>query len=159
MTQPALTYDQPSEIGFVARAKGMPLAGSQRHYGGGTVIGMDFLVARDWTQTVQRRLLRLLKLPVGWDGYRAKKVSPTVAAFAWNVLESVMRPGTPAPSVVPVAGGGIQLEWHEGGVDIELFISKPMKAELYVAFEDDRPPVERDLGADFSELSKALEAL
>jgi hypothetical protein len=39
-----------------------------------------------------------------------------------------MEPATPAPSVVPLADGGLQLEWHRKQQDLE------------VAFPTDDPP-------------------
>jgi hypothetical protein len=64
---------------------------------------------------------------------------------------------TPAPSIVPTHGGGLQLEWHVGGVDVELMIYRAFEAELSVSFGDDRVPIEdKPLSADFNDLSTAL---
>lgn len=113
----------------------------------------------DWSSQVQRRLNRLTNLPVGWDGYNAQRVSTLTARFAWDLLSSVMTKGTAAPSVVPVTGGGLQIEWHRNGLDIELYVSKPMKAELFVSYSDDRPDLEIELTSDFRLLSSALAEL
>jgi hypothetical protein len=37
-----------------------------------------------------------------------------------RLLESTMRDDTPAPWVVPLSDGGVQMEWHERGLDIEI---------------------------------------
>jgi hypothetical protein len=147
MTQLAFTYDRHSAVAAPTEA----FAAS-----GVIVVPSWPEAAGDWTHDVQRRLNRLTNLLVGWDGYHGKPVSPLTAHFAWNLLSSVMRPTTPIPSLVPVAGGGLQIEWHEGGLDIELYVAKPMKAELYVAYGEGQPTLERELTADFSELSAAL---
>ena len=39
---------------------------------------------------------------------------------AWRVVQDVLRPETPTPSVVPSEDGGIQFVWHKAGWDIEL---------------------------------------
>lgn len=110
-----------------------------------------------WRSRVDQRLTELSKLRQGWDGYGADRISSTVLNFARSVLESVMSVQTPAPSIVPTHGGGLQLEWHIGGVDAELMIYRPFEAELNVSFGDGRPSVEdKPLTTDFSELSKAL---
>ena len=110
-----------------------------------------------WKSRVDQRLAELSKLRRGWDGYAADRISSTVLNFARSVLESVMTVQTPAPSIVPTHGGGLQLEWHIGGIDIELMIYRPFEAELNANFGDDRPPInDAPLTTDFSHLSAAL---
>ena len=109
-----------------------------------------------WQHRVKARLDQLRALPQSWDGYHSVPISPSVAKFVLDVLGSTMPPFTSAPSIVPVSGGGLQLEWHEGGLDIELYVSKPYQAELYVGYLDGRPAIEMDLDADFEELTDAL---
>jgi hypothetical protein len=110
-----------------------------------------------WKARVDQRLAELSKLRRGWDGYGADPISSTALNFAGAVLESVMTAYSPAPSIVPTHGGGLQLEWHIGGIDVELMIYRPFEAELNVSFSDGRAPIEdRPLSTDFSDLSTAL---
>ncbi len=110
-----------------------------------------------WKARVDQRLAELSKLRRDWDGYGADPITSTVLNFAGAVLESVMTTHSPAPSIVPTHGGGLQLEWHVGGIDVELMIYRPFEAELNVNFGDDRAQIEdRPLSTDFSELSAAL---
>lgn len=109
-----------------------------------------------WQHRVRARLDQLRALPQNWDGYHSVAISPSVVQFVMDVLGSAMPPFTSAPSIVPVSGGGLQLEWHEGGLDIELYVSKPYQAELYVGYLDGRPSLEMDLNADFEDLTDAL---
>ena len=51
--------------------------------------------------------------------------------FVLSVLNDVMRTRTPIPQVVPSAGGGVQLEWHQKGIDLELHIAGPYQCELW----------------------------
>lgn len=53
----------------------------------------------------------------------------------------------------------MQIEWHEAGLDIELYVPRPLKAEIYVHYGDGRPDLESDLTADFSMLSSVLDEL
>jgi hypothetical protein len=112
-----------------------------------------------WQEEVSRRLIQLLNLPQGWDGYSAEPISEAMAAFVTNVLNSTMSEGTPSPDIVPASGGGVQIEWHTGGVDIELFIPRPNEACLTVGYMDGREPFEGDLTTDFSILGEVLEPL
>jgi hypothetical protein len=81
-----------------------------------------------------RALGRLLALTPGWDSYGALPVDPACALAAWHLLTAILREDSPAPAVVPTVRGGVQLEWHVKGVDLEIEVGA---ARLYhVAFED-----------------------
>ena len=81
--------------------------------------------------------------------------------FALNILKDVMRPRTPIPQVVPSSVGGVQLEWHEKGIDLELHVTGPYQCELW--FQDlNAPgtgPISMGLTNDFSALLKPIELL
>lgn len=157
MPELALTYGRSNAVSL--RGLGHALIGSHRAQAVTTIERAQpvrVTMVHAWEQVARDRLQRLMALPTGWDGYRSSPVSPSIARFAINVLNSVMGDCTPYPSIVPVAGGGVQIEWHEGGFDIELRISAPLKAELYVEFADGRDAIEKMLKADFSELSAIL---
>ena len=99
----------------------------------------------DYVQTV-KKLIELLELPGGWNSYNAKPISKENVNFAVDLLARVMRVGTPAPTVVPKVRGGVQLEWHIRGLNIEIDISSPHEVSFFA--EDIRTteePVEEDL--------------
>ena len=150
MTELALTYTDPSAVTVQTATFAAPRL---------RVLSSFAPASNDWSSKVEHRLNRLTKLPVGWDGYKGQRVSPLTARFVWDLLSSVMTKTTATPSVVPVTGGGLQVEWHRGGLDIELYVSKPMKAELFVSYADDRPDLELELTSDFGALSSALAGL
>ena len=92
--------------------------------------------------------------------YEAGPLDQSILTFAHSVLNSVMAFHTPAPSVVPTHGGGLQLEWHLGGCEIELMIYRPYEAELSATFADGRDPIEDEpLSTDFDALGTALSAI
>jgi hypothetical protein len=64
----------------------------------------------------------LLSLPPGWNSYSAKPIDHQNARQAIRLLAEFLKPNTPPPSVVPTVRGGIQLEWHTGGVNVEIYI-------------------------------------
>ena len=80
-----------------------------------------------WVVPALEKLAHLLDLPEGWDSYGARAVDPRCALAAIRVLAGVMCPGTPAPSIVPTPAGGVQLEWHINGVDLEIEIETPSR--------------------------------
>lgn len=89
-----------------------------------------------WVQPVLDAMNELLSLPQGWDSYRARPVTVAVAETAFELLQDIMRPSTPVPSVVPTRGGGLQLEWHSKGIDLEISIRSP--ANIVAEFENQR---------------------
>src|SRR5487761_353267 len=88
----------------------------------------------EWLAPTVEQLSALLTLAPNWDSYGAKPVDPHVAFAALKLLSRVMRGDSPPPSVVPTNGGGLQLEWHVHGIDLEVAIVSPN--DFQVSFED-----------------------
>lgn len=65
-------------------------------------------------ETVAKRLLDLLRLPPGWDGYGARPVSLSAASRAASVATGALKlraSALPEPFIAPTPDGGLQLEW------------------------------------------------
>ena len=73
-----------------------------------------------WQGPTVESLLDLLQLPKNWDGYGAIQIQEQLAQKALMVLVEVMENDAPAPSVVPLSDGGIQVEWHRLGRNLEI---------------------------------------
>lgn len=117
-------------------------------------------VEESWRKATEQRLARLSKYRIGWDGYNSSPPQPSVVAYARSTLNSVMGAETPAPSIVPLSSGGLQLEWHTAGFDVELAIFSAGEAELSVQYPDDREPIEdQRLTLSLYRLSEVLEEL
>jgi hypothetical protein len=116
---------------------------------------------RRWQIEVQKHLLNYVKMPKGWDSYNAPPVGWDAGMFALSILNDIMRPRTPIPQVVPSTAGGVQLEWHQKGIDLELHITGPYQCELW--FQDHQrpndPPVAKELTDNFADLLKPIELL
>jgi len=84
-----------------------------------------------WFGPVAARIRQLAKLQPGWDSYRAVAVGVRDVENALAFMLRVLRPDTPAPSVVALPRGGVQLEWHRGGMDIEVEFSGGRDQGLY----------------------------
>ena len=72
-------------------------------------------------ETVDEKLLRLVELPPNWDGYHAKPITIEAVETARRMLS-----GAP---IVPLPGGGIQIEWHLDGHEVEITIAPNGKIE------------------------------
>lgn len=72
--------------------------------------------------TTRRALDALLELPNGWDSYGARRVDGERVKATLDLLLELLCDDTPPPSCVPVSDGSVQLEWHTGGVDLEVSV-------------------------------------
>jgi hypothetical protein len=116
---------------------------------------------RKWEVEVVQSLVRLAQLPAGWDSYGAPPIPRDASHFALEILQGIMRPRTPLPQVVPSSAGGIQLEWHEKGIDLELHITAPYQCELWFQDHQDQnsQPLSLELTDDFSALRRPISLL
>jgi hypothetical protein len=73
-----------------------------------------------WVKPVLSALNHFFELDENWDSYGARPIRPEAALETVRFLDQYMRPGVPLPSIVPTVRGGVQLEWHERGIDIEV---------------------------------------
>ena len=114
---------------------------------------------RKWEVDIMQRLRELYALSEDWDGYGGAPLRHDVGMFALCLLKDVMRPRTPIPRLVPTPRGGLQLEWHEKDIDLELHVSAPYECELW--FEDHRTGAHSSLefDTDISELTKPVALL
>jgi hypothetical protein len=110
-----------------------------------------------WVHSVEERVNQLLALPRGWDGYGAPSPQLDMVVAAIRLLLEAMEDSTPAPNVFPTNQGGIQLEWHQGGIDLEIEISSvdQLDATLYDDADPDRE-TDLDLTVNHDSLRKVL---
>ena len=68
-----------------------------------------------------------------------------------GVLVEVLDDSTPPPSVVPTRSGGVQVEWHQNGVDFEIEANPRRGVEYYF-----RSPAEEHEGRAWEDLSQLV---
>lgn len=112
-----------------------------------------------WVVPTLTALKRLLSMPHNWDFYGARSIDPASVRTVIELAYELMSDNTPAPSVVPTCGGGVQLEWHIRGIDLEIEIRSPSR--ISACFEDERTHTEWDEEQlyDFGRLRDALREL
>jgi hypothetical protein len=86
-----------------------------------------------WMEAVAARFAELVALRADWNGHGACPIASANIIAAGRFLAAVMKPSTPAPTIVPTGGGGMQLEWHRAGLDVELLFGEEDPPLLYVA--------------------------
>ena len=98
----------------------------------------------------------LLGLPAGWNSYSAKPIEPRNVKRAIELLAELLGPETPPPIVVPTVGGGIQLEWHNNGIDIEVYIDSPYDVCFFAEKLESGESTEQPLAGHVHELRSWL---
>jgi hypothetical protein len=93
------------------------------------------------------------------NSYRARLVSASATSAALQLLLSVTSDTVPKPAVVPTVRGGVQLEWHTRGIDLE--VEARPDSRYSMAFEDDRTGIswEHESTADVEPVRAALAEL
>jgi len=109
-----------------------------------------------WENDIQKRIADLMKLPDNWDGYNSPRLREDVVNFAWTVMKQLMHPQAPSPQVVPSSGGGLQLEWHEKDIDLEVNFTETYRCELWVDDHRTGTCVTKMLTNEFPDLENAI---
>lgn len=107
-----------------------------------------------WQGIVKDRLEQLIRLDEGWDGYTGFPLSFDNAMFAFRMLESICRPETPAPQIVPGSSGDLQIEWHTQYGNVELWVRGPNNVHAWRDTGEVEAGEEIDLTTDFSVVSR-----
>ncbi|MEX0804430.1 MAG: hypothetical protein WD688_14105 [Candidatus Binatia bacterium] len=70
-----------------------------------------------------RKLLQLLTLSHGWDSYDSPPPSEVAIMAAVRLILGIDIDYFVSPRIVPVSGGGVQLEWSFGSREVEIEIN------------------------------------
>lgn len=109
--------------------------------------------------TVLERMNELLELQPNWDSYGARCLKEQAFETALEILGTVMRPNTSPPTVVPTVEGGIQLEWHQNDIDLEVEV-KPEGQVLMFRQGGSQPEVsDVDISLEFRGLVDTIDNL
>jgi hypothetical protein len=112
-----------------------------------------------WLRAAVEALGAILGLPDNWDSYGAVSVDPEAVCHTVYLMSEIMRPDTPLPSVVPTNIGGIQLEWHVNGVDLEIEIVSRHRVAVWSRDLRTEEEWEEDLVTDLSRLVRTIDRL
>ncbi len=85
----------------------------------------------DWWTPVTVRVREIASLREDWDSYDAAPVDRRNIVAALNFLLRVVGRHAPAPGIVPLPDGSVQLEWHRGGMDVEVEFTEGVDQGLY----------------------------
>ena len=88
-----------------------------------------------WLIPSIERAGQLLLLRHDWDQQIAPPIDSTLIRVAINRLDLFMSNFSPLPQSTPTQRSGVQLDWHEEGIDLEITLD-PGDREGYVVFSD-----------------------
>lgn len=92
----------------------------------------------DRMQEPLRRIDALMSLDAGWDSYGGYPVQPRAALHAVQLLAAILENDVPPPSVVPTVTGGLQLEWHDSGADLEMEVRVDRSVEVFLQLPNEQ---------------------
>jgi len=99
-----------------------------------------------------RNVGRLLRMPPNWDSYGAKTIDRQRAETALYLIWVAIASGVPAPAIIPTSNGGIQLEWHRCGMDLEIQVASGTSLEVFFENLATGETYEREIGDDLTPL-------
>ncbi|MEJ7764882.1 MAG: hypothetical protein WKF86_05255 [Acidimicrobiales bacterium] len=105
---------------------------------------------------VAERCRELFSLPAGWDGYTAQQVDADLIQKAWDFAQVAACSVSGEPSVVPTVSGGVALEWHARGIDLEIELTS---TGTIILLEDETGEVEGPLSEHAERVAAALDRL
>jgi hypothetical protein len=73
-----------------------------------------------WIEKTISAYSGIQNLNENWDSYGGKKINHDLIRSSLSILAQVMEDSSPAPAVVPLGDGGLQLEWHRKQQDLEV---------------------------------------
>lgn len=89
--------------------------------------------APDWLSPTIQTMQHLSRLPANWSSYGSCRVEDRAIIGAAEVLRDVLESNSLAPTVAPTLQGGVQLEWHRNGADVEIELSpRGVVCDVYV---------------------------
>jgi hypothetical protein len=73
-----------------------------------------------WVEPTISAFVGIQSLTENWDSYGGREINRDLISQSLSVLGLIMAEASPAPSVVPLGDGGLQLEWHRKQQDLEI---------------------------------------
>lgn len=126
---------------------------------GDSLVVTSGLPAPLWLNESLDQIQDVLHLRDNWNSYGALSISIDAAYAALEILAEIAPLGAPTPSIVPTVDRGIQLEWHEDGIDLEIEVLSRSRAVVYFADPSSAEEWENDLDTKLVEVRRCLERL
>lgn len=114
------------------------------------------LSAINWFYPTLRAMAALPWWTDNWSSGATRTQGAAIAYMLETLLE-VLDSQAPPPSVVPTWNGGVQVEWHRNGIDLEIEVAPEGDIEYFFKSPDEE--CEGQISGDFSQLSEYTRAV
>jgi len=84
-----------------------------------------------WVKPTISGFIGVQSLADNWDSYGGKAVNRELIERSLTVLVQIMRADSPAPAIVPLGDGGLQIEWHRRQQDLEIVVAADEAPRFY----------------------------
>lgn len=113
-----------------------------------SVPGRDIWNRPAFVVYLEHQLNQLGLLRRGWDGAGAAVVTDRALVEAGTILASVVGERTLLPQIFPLVDGGVQIEWHAGGDNVEVEVQGDGSIAIFAARLSEDPLLEGVVGED-----------
>lgn len=90
-------------------------------------------------------LFRLRQLNDGWADKDSRALTEYACKTAVSILVALAIPAPPSPQLVPLLDGGVQIEWHVNGYDVEVEVDPTGEVHTFIAGPDESIVLDREL--------------
>lgn len=117
--------EQPTDTCLVIAATGGRAHGSNNFVRIATLTHEMFQSQQTaaWFDDAVRRLTSFLTIHRDADLHRTRRVTDRAVTRAYRILQALSSDTLPRPALIPTLRGGVQIEWHTRGVDVEIEIA------------------------------------
>jgi hypothetical protein len=121
--------------------------------------GLPIIEEHPPLEPIRDRVEHLLTLAQNWDSYGGRSIDPMTVAHTVRVLAEVMENQSPLPTLVPTHSGGVQIEWHQGRVDLEIEVVSPSTVVVDFADLVTGESWEEEVTTDFRRVKEAVQVV
>jgi hypothetical protein len=90
-----------------------------------------------WLTSALADVARIAELPQDWDGYGSAPLGMKEREHVTKLLSSIDNADVPAPNIVPISRGGIQIEWQHKARELELEIVEGSEDLMFLKVSSD----------------------
>jgi len=109
-----------------------------------------------WKLQTIYKILGLSNLEENWDSYGGKPTDQIIINKTVELIQSLSFPydEMPLPAVIPTSEGGLQLEWSEGGKELEIEIRSSGDIEWFMCQNGE--PIEEGFVKEIAQLNSLV---
>jgi hypothetical protein len=89
-----------------------------------------------WLYSMLDRFQHLSRLSDNWDSYGGRPPSDLAVFTALSLVARLLSDTSAPPAIVPTSEGGVQLEWHRDGDELEIRVTSTGEISAFRFNED-----------------------